>query len=82
MPQKCNLPFYLTVHIVLSWRYLRIKRCIDSLLRAQTEMGNKCGRATKKHEISRTLLSINLHFLVNVTNKYQIKVTNIILGYQ
>ena len=35
--------------------------------RAQTEKGNKCGGATKKREISRTLLSINLHFLVHVT---------------
>ena len=32
--------------------------------RAQTEKGNKCGGATKKREISRTLLSINLHFSV------------------
>ena len=31
---------------------------------AQTERGNARGGATKKREISRTLLSINLHFLV------------------
>ena len=44
---------------VLSWRYLWIKRCVDS--RARTEMGNRRGGTTKKREISRTLLSINLH---------------------
>ena len=49
---------------VLSWRYLWIKRCVDSRARAQTERGNTCGGATKKREISRTLLSINLHFSV------------------
>ena len=49
---------------VLSWRYLWIKRCVDS--RAQTERGNTRGGATKKRKISRTLLSINLHFSVHV----------------
>ena len=33
---------------------------------AQTETGNKCGGATKKREISRTLLSINIHFSVHM----------------
>ena len=32
--------------------------------RARTERGNTRGGATKKREISRTLLSINLHSLV------------------
>ena len=51
---------------VLSWRYLWIKRCVDSRARAQTERGNTRGGATKKmREISRTLLSINLHFSVH-----------------
>ena len=31
---------------------------------AQTERGNARGGATKEREISRTLLSINLHFSV------------------
>ena len=31
---------------------------------AQTETGNKCGGATKKRDISRTLSFINLHFSV------------------
>ena len=33
---------------------------------AQTERGNVRGDATKKHEISRTLLSINIHFSVDI----------------
>ena len=32
--------------------------------RVRTERGNRGGGATKKREISRTLFSINLHFLV------------------
>ena len=49
---------------ILSWRYLWIKWCVDLRARAQTERGNTHGGATKKHEISQNLLSINLHFLV------------------
>ena len=41
-----------------------IKIFVDSQARAQTERGNTRGGATKKREISRTLLSINLHFSV------------------
>ena len=46
---------------VLSWRYLWIKQCVDARGRRG---GNTRGGTTKKREISRTLLSINLHFLV------------------
>ena len=34
--------------------------------RTRTERGNTRGGATKKRKISRTLLSINLHFSVHV----------------
>ena len=36
--------------------------------RARTERGNTRGGATKKRKISRTLLSINLHFSVQGDN--------------
>ena len=49
---------------VLRWRYLWIKRCVDARKRALTERGNTRGGATKKREISRNLLSINLNFSV------------------
>ena len=41
-----------------------VDKTVRGLAGTQTERGNKCGGATKKCEISRTLLSINLHFLV------------------
>ena len=40
------------------------KRCVDSRARAQMERGNTRGGATKKREISHTLLSIILHFSI------------------
>ena len=50
---------------VLSWRYLWIKP-LDKTVRgrARTERGNTRGGATKKREISCTLLYRNLHFLL------------------
>ena len=41
-------------------------KTVRGLVRAQTERGNTHGGATKKREISLTLLSINLHFSVHL----------------
>ena len=46
-------------HDILRWRYLWIRMCVKP---RQTERGNVSHGATKKREISRTSLSINLHF--------------------
>ena len=46
---------------ILRWRYLWIKCGVDSRTRARTERGNTRSGATKKREISRNLLSRNLH---------------------
>ena len=59
-----SLPTNIHSSVVLRWRYLWIKRCVDARKRALTERGNTRGGATKKREISHDLLSINLHFLV------------------
>ena len=57
----------LNIPNILSWRYFWIKWYVDSRARAQTERGNTRGGATKKREISRNLLSINLNFSVQCT---------------
>ena len=52
---------------ILRWRNLWIKRSVDAQECARTERGNTRGGATKKREISRNLLSINLNFSVQYT---------------
>ena len=50
--------FFLTIP-VLRWRNLWVRKYVEV---RQTERGNTRGGATKKCEISRTSLPINLHF--------------------
>ena len=50
-----------------------VDKTVCGLARAQTERGNTRGRATKKCDISCTLLSINLHFLVDLTHQCKVQ---------